>query len=349
MLALYKQFINASIKGTRLQKNGTRIRRGTIRNYEFALRLLEKFSTEENFELRILPTPKLRKSEFNAEKQYWKSFYAKFTTYMFANKLHDNYVGTVIKNIKVFFNYIESEKNISISQLHKHFYVLKSEPPIFTLDAAQLQFLIHDTEFEIQLDDLQKKVKDVFVFGATVALRISDLMNLKQSNLIQYNGSSYIRTHSLKTNTFTQVKLPLYALKILEKYKGCRGQYLLPSFYLNTFNDHLKEIDELAQWQFSVEKRHFRRGVLVNVTSSKKRFCDIMSSHMMRKTAITNMLVHRVDENIVRKISGHAPGSREFYRYVSYHQTLIDEKTDQYFEALSQFEKPQKMQENDCF
>jgi hypothetical protein len=67
---------------------------------------------------------------------------------------------------------------------------------------------------------------------------------------------------------------------------------------------------------------------------------------MMRKTAITNMLVHQVDETIVRKISGHAPGSKEFYRYVNYAQTLIDDKTDLYFEAISQPKNIQKIAQN---
>jgi hypothetical protein len=33
-----------------------------------------------------------------------------------------------------------------------------------------------------------------------------------------------------------------------------------------------------------------------------------------------------VDENTVRRISGHAPGSKEFYRYVVISQTYLNEK-----------------------
>jgi hypothetical protein len=176
-----------------------------------------------------------------------------------------------------------------------------------------------------------------------VALRISDLMNLKQHNIIEVNGNVYLRTSSIKTNTFSQVKLPEYSLQIIHKYKSKRGYFLFPHIYLNTFNDHLKEIGELAGWTHLVEKQRFKRGLVANQNNMKMRFCDLMSSHMMRKTAITNMLVHQVDETIVRKISGHAPGSKEFYRYVNYAQTLIDDKTDHYFEAISQ---PKNMQKN---
>lgn len=36
----------------------------------------------------------------------------------------------------------------------------------------------------------------------------------------------------------------------------------------------------------------------------------------MRRTAITTLLMLGVPEMMVRRISGHAGGSREFYRYV---------------------------------
>src|SRR5690606_32997803 len=123
MLKLYRQFIKAMVTGKRLQKNGMRVRKGTIRNYEITLAALEQFSQSEQFELRIIPTAKLRRTQFKAEKQYWKNFYLKFTNYLY-KKSYDNYVGSTIKLVKAFFNYIEAEKNISISKLHQSFYAV---------------------------------------------------------------------------------------------------------------------------------------------------------------------------------------------------------------------------------
>ena len=56
---------------------------------------------------------------------------------------------------------------------------------------------------------------------------------------------------------------------------------------------------------------------------------------MMRRTAITTMILLGMPESLVRKISGHAPGSKEFYRYVKYTQNYLDEHTDKVFEKLS--------------
>ena len=54
----------------------------------------------------------------------------------------------------------------------------------------------------------------------------------------------------------------------------------------------------------------------------------------MRRAAITTMLSLGMPEQAVRKISGHAPGSKEFYRYVLFAQTYQDEETEKMFAKL---------------
>jgi intergrase/recombinase len=66
------------------------------------------------------------------------------------------------------------------------------------------------------------------------------------------------------------------------------------------------------------------------------RFCDVATTHTMRRTAITTMLSLGVPEQIVRKISGHSPGSKEFYRYVSWAQSYQDKETEKMFSRLQE-------------
>ena len=49
----------------------------------------------------------------------------------------------------------------------------------------------------------------------------------------------------------------------------------------------------------------------------------------MRRTAITTLLLMGVDECSVRRISGHAPGSKEFYRYVVIIQDYLNASVKQ--------------------
>jgi len=55
----------------------------------------------------------------------------------------------------------------------------------------------------------------------------------------------------------------------------------------------------------------------------------------MRRTAITSMLCLGMPEHLVRKISGHAANSKEFFRYVLLSQSFIDDETDKVFDKLA--------------
>ncbi|MBK6987035.1 MAG: hypothetical protein IPH33_01655 [Bacteroidetes bacterium] len=59
----------------------------------------------------------------------------------------------------------------------------------------------------------------------------------------------------------------------------------------------------------------------------------------MRRTAITTLLNLGMPEHMVRKISGHATGSKEFFRYVQYSQSFLDQETDKVHLRLQNFEK----------
>ena len=72
-------------------------------------------------------------------------------------------------------------------------------------------YLIYDETLEKQLTPDLIKVKDVFVFGCSVALRFSDLIKLKQENVLFYNNTYYLKVTSTKTNTNTTIKLPTYS------------------------------------------------------------------------------------------------------------------------------------------
>ena len=77
---------------------------------------------------------------------------------------------------------------------------------------------------------------------------------------------------------------------------------------------------------------------LKKVTADKQdRFCDKMSSHMMRRTAITTLLILGMPEHLVRKISGHSHTSSSFNRYVHYAQAYIDREIDKVHRVLEEY------------
>lgn len=338
LLPLFTDFINANHRNKRLLKGGRKLSAGTKRNYTHLYQLLEKFE-KTGFELRVKPLTN-NKRLFEQEKRYFKRFYLKFTEFLFEDQgAFDNYVGHNIKLLRAFFKWVVQEKGIFIGEFYKDFHVWKEDIPIIVLQPEQLNFLINNKDFEQSLSPSLRRSKDIFVLGCTVALRVSDLLSLRNDNIESFNDMTYLKVISRKTNTYTKIKLPHYATEILDRNKS-RGAKLFKSSCSRNFNQNIKKVMEAAGWTYDYPKMRSKRGVPhVQYKDAQKRthyrFCDLVSTHTMRRTAITTMLNLGIEEQTVRKISGHAPGSLEFYKYVKYNQQRVDEQTDLMFERLA--------------
>jgi integrase len=338
LLPLFQQFIKDSQTGKRLKKNGEKIKQGTIDNYKYTYTNLERFVQEKSFDLRICDHRKLTKRERLAEKNYWKKFYKKFTAYLYSRGCYDNYVGANIKQIRTFFNYLELEKDIFTGGYHKSFYVRKEAIDILVLSPEQLKFLIHDKAFEMSLSKAQCRVKDIFVFGCTTGLRFSDIFQLTNKNFEVQNGVSYVKIKSKKTKVYSYIKLPQYAEQIYNKHKSPKvNSPVFGKMSLFIFNRSLKLLGEKAGFTNPVQMTRERLGQTKNLKSKQIRFCDKMSSHMMRRTAITTLLILGMPEHLVRKVSGHSSSSQAFNRYVHYAQTYVDKEIDKIHHKLENY------------
>lgn len=207
--ALFDRFIADSKNSKRLQPNGKKLSPGTIKNYYFTKSLLATYCAKKNRTLRIKEERYLNHKERLREKGYWKKFYTGFTQYLYTDKGYfDNYAGQNIKNIKVFFNYLNKDLALGVGMFHKQFYTWKEDIAIFPLMPEELHFLIYNKVFEASLSTRLQEAKDFFVFGCTVALRFSDLTKLTKANLRMNNGNYYLAVRSAKTSSDSLVKLP---------------------------------------------------------------------------------------------------------------------------------------------
>lgn len=342
LLPMFKKFISECENGKRLKKNGKRLKPDTIRNYNFVLNNLEAFINHNAFHFRLRTSDSLDKRERETERNYWKKFYQQFTGFLYNIKnCHDNYVGSTIKILRIFFNYLQNEKMINTGNYFKEFYVIKEETPIIALSVEQLQFLIFDRNFRESLPMRLQPSLDYFIFGCTVALRVSDLFNVCKSDIVKSGNNTYLINKSLKTESNIQVPLPNYAIEIVRKYSVKRSgtsQKLFPKISLHHFNENLKLIASMAGWTATIGKHRAKRGIRgsiqMPITKAKYRFCDLISSHVMRRTAITNMILLGMPEFLVRKVSGHSNNSQAFYRYIRLAQTQVDNELNKIYHRL---------------
>jgi integrase len=330
LISEFRKFVNHSQSGRRRTATGKRISGGCLEQYRRVLTLLTVFDEQLNYPLRIRLLHRASLREMLKEKRYWEVFFLDFCNFLYRKRNYfDQSACSVFKMIKTFFNYLLVEKGLPIGQFYKKFRIPAEKFTPVVLTPAQLNFLITNKEFENSLSPLLKRTKDIFVFGCTVGLRYSDLMRLKKSNIYSDGETTVLQLTTNKTGSEVKSPLPDYAMEIIGRYKRITGTRLLPGIANSNFNINIKSLMEKTGWVQPMPRMRHRQGKLIEVKTKKGksfRFCDQITAHTMRRTAITILLMLGVPEMVVRKISGHAPGSKEFFRYVSIAQDFLDDK-----------------------
>jgi hypothetical protein len=339
-IPLFETFIRETANGKRRKLNGEKIKPQTVENYHYVLKLLQEYEDFCSTSLKLKTNIRNNVRQLLQERNYWKAFYRKLSDFLYKEKgYNDNYTGCVFKIIKAAFNYLRKEKCMAIQECYEHFYVRWENIAIITLLPEQLCFLILNKDFEASLSTKLQKFKDMFVFGCTAALRYSDLMNICLKDIEQQAGGMFLRFKSVKTNAEVSIKLPAFACAIFKKYAAGKKprQKLFRNMRLSCFNDYLKTLGCLAGWTNAIGKYRTQNGDTkeIKAPSGKLfRFCDLLSSHVMRRTGITVLLMLEMPEHLVRKISGHTANSTSFFRYVNFAQSYISTEIDKAHQKL---------------
>lgn len=333
----FEKFICVSVSGKRLSPSGKRIRSGTIQNYRYALKLLEAYEAHTAQSLKISLLHRASLTMLKKDKKYWTRFFQMFSQFLYSRGYSDNYVSSMFKVLKSFFNYLIHDKGYSIGTHNKTFRIpiLQASPVV--LSPEQLRFLILDKAFNASLSRSLKRARDIFVVGCTLGLRVSDLMNLRKTALRQSGQEMSISVITQKTGTAINLPLPGYVVEIFNCYKKSSGKYLLPRLSKTNLNLQIKQLGKKAGWTYPLPKIRSYKGKMQEIRNARGKtwqFYEHITAHTMRRTAITTLLIMNVPELLVRKISGHAPSSKEFYKYVSIAQDYLNKEVRMAFEKL---------------
>ena len=337
LLPLFKKFISDSASGRRVTPAGKPICKGCVEQYQLTFKLLEEFDLLQPNPIRIQLLNKASQRILQSEKLYWKRVFRNFSFWLYQRNYYDGYVGTVVKILRTFFNYLIKDQCLLVGNFHQQFKIPSQNLVPIVLEPQQLKFLITDHTFKNGLSDTLSKTNDIFIFGCTVGLRYGDLMRLKKSDLQYTQNGVFIILRTSKTATQVKIPLPQYALDIINKYKAKSGRFVLPRLANSNLNLNIKKLMEAAGWVYNLPKIRYRQGKPVELKNKQGkgfRFCDHITAHTMRRTAITTLLLLGVEENMVRTISGHSPGSKEFYKYVAVVQSYLNQQVISAFDRL---------------
>jgi site-specific recombinase XerD len=320
----FQKFINDSESGERETEEGTRLGKRSIQLYLTTLDHLKNFSQKKKYYLTF--------ESIN------KDFYKKFCNYLWDDlNLYDNAVGNYIKALKTFLTWSGKTQE----HTKKYFRKYSEEKDIVVLTPEQLNEIV-DVEITIEsvvayfkenklpyiegrvymTKELLERTRDILVLGCVTTLRVSDLLKLKPGhNLIKGDNYKIKVFSTAKSGKFVMIDLPDFACKIIDKYSG-KFETVLPKISDVKFNENLKTLGEYMGWnKQTVGIIRYKRKKPVEFTFP---LSELLSSHIMRRTGITNLLIAGMDQYAVKEISGHSANSKSFSKYIAYSQSYMN-------------------------
>lgn len=236
-----------------------------------------------------------------------------FKKYLANNQKGNNTISATFKQLRAFFNYAILNDWTNYYPFAK----FKVEPekygaPIYITQAER------DLIYNFNLTQYPKliRVRDIFVFQCLIGARVGDMVKLTTDNII--NGNLVYIANKTKDENPEPVTIPLgkKAKTILKKYKTTSGQ-LLPFITGQKYNEYLKELFKVVGITRNVQRINPTTGEPETV-----RICDIVSSHMARRTFVGSMHAKGVKNEVIASMSGHKKDSRAFSRYYEVEKKL---------------------------
>lgn len=264
--------------------------KNTIKNYTTIRNFFEQYetSTKSKIELDLIDL----------------DFFEKLRDYSFSQlNVADNYFVKIISVLKTFMNWCINKRYTNSTEFRK-FKTSEREREVIYLTKDEL-FTLYNYQFDSKK---LEHVKDTFCFSCFTGLRFSDVISLNENSIVD----GYIVKNIQKTKEIS-AKIPLnkYALEIISKYKNTIHSPL-PVISQQKYNEYIKQCCEEVGIDSLLTLIEYRGSNRIERTVPKY---DLITSHVARKTFVTNSLILGMKELVVRNITGHKKEA-SFKKYV---------------------------------
>ncbi len=212
-------------------------------------------------------------------------------------KLPQNSVWKVVKHLKSLLAYLRDDRRVTLAvdakslkaeweEVNKMYLTARE---LTALERAVLPVGLHHT-------------RDAFLFCCYTGLRYSDLAELHQGNVHEWNGAQVLRLTQTKTRTGVSIFLTPPALAIIEKYADTRVR-LLPVMANQVMNRNLKRVARLTGITAPVEVVTTEGGRVMKQQVPK---WELVTMHTARHTFAVQSLVRGLPLAVLQKVLGHA-------------------------------------------
>lgn len=221
-----------------------------------------------------------------------------------------NYINTEMKYVIAFWHWLIKVRECKVQDVFASF---------------QRDNAVYGTPYYINSEDRTKLFnadlsvrpalaiqRDIFVFQSLIGCRVSDLLRLKKSNIVDGTFLQYVagKTRN-KSGKILNVPLHKDALTIIERYADMKGDMLLPFISSQKYNDAIREI-------FKAVPEVDRVVTVLNPVTrqEEQRYLhEVASSHMARRNFCGNLYEAGFSDSDIGSMSGHSEKSREIARY----------------------------------
>lgn len=239
-------------------------------------------------------------------------FFYKYVSYLKDNvKLAPNSIAKDISIIKVFMGEaVDNDYTDNMKFKHKKFSFSEEETDQIYLTENELHQLYR---FDLTKNKRLEQVRDLFIFGAWVGLRISDYSNIKPENIKQIDGDYFIDITTQKTKERVIIPCNPVVLEIFDKYRH-NANKLPKTISDQKFNEYIKEACKLAgEDELNPVKSMLEKGRLNSKPGLMLWEC--VSSHTCRRSFATNYYLQGFPTIDLMKITTHKT-ERSFLKYI---------------------------------
>lgn len=165
--------------------------------------------------------------------------------------------------------------------------------------------------------------RNTFVLGCLTGMRFSDYSRINPMDI----KGDFLKKKQEKTESWVFIPLRPEAAEILDYFKGT-----VPKMYNSTFNDHVRQVAQLAGIEEMIRFSYKKGTKTVEVIKPK---CEWIGSHTARRSFCTNEFLAGTPVELIMKISGHK-SLRDFYRYIRITQEEAGRKMMQIWNSRNQ-------------
>ncbi len=302
LIPFYKWFVDNYTKRP-LMSTGKVLKQGTAKTYKNSMRILERFAREEysvNYETIGI------------------SFYNDFLEWCEEQEYKPNYIGTQIKVLKTMLNAsLELGNHNNIEHTKKYFRKPSGEAYNIYLNIDELERLHNVNLSNIKPIKISKSLyltskklseaRDLFLIMANTGLRVSDIDQVIEKNILDKDKKKYLKVRTTKNNKPIFIPLKKVVLDILNKYG-----YVIPKMPSQHINYAIKEVGRIAEIN-EIENYEVKLGGIAKQVSVPRY--ELIKNHTGRRSFCSNAFLSGVPVNDIMHITSHST-EKVFYNYI---------------------------------